>query len=69
MRHVVSGRHWYDHAAHKWVKAGAAVLQYISEHPHQRHFLGFPEADSFQVGEFLLSFILGRPNVLHLQVQ
>jgi len=53
VRHVVSGGYWRDPTTRKWANAGPSVLQYISEHPHQHHFLGFPDIKSNQAGKFL----------------
>ncbi|KAF8428888.1 hypothetical protein L210DRAFT_3327899, partial [Boletus edulis BED1] len=51
VKHIVTGGYWRDPTTRRWVNAGPTVLRYISEHPHQRRFLGFPEIKSFQAAQ------------------
>jgi len=40
VKHIATGRYWYDPTVKKWVCAGVQVLCYLDEHPEQARLLG-----------------------------
>ncbi|KAG2132739.1 uncharacterized protein EDB93DRAFT_1255149 [Suillus bovinus] len=42
LKHVTTGGFWMESKSKRWVHAAPGVLNYISDHPEQRHLLGVP---------------------------
>ncbi|KAG1765890.1 hypothetical protein EV702DRAFT_1283028 [Suillus placidus] len=40
--HIATGGFWMESKSKRWVHAASGVLNYISDHPEQRHLLGVP---------------------------
>ncbi|KAG2130585.1 hypothetical protein BD769DRAFT_1297329, partial [Suillus cothurnatus] len=44
MKHITTGRYWYDPTVKTWVRGGEMVLGYCDEHPEQGRLLGIPNS-------------------------
>ncbi|KAG1871493.1 hypothetical protein F4604DRAFT_1681597 [Suillus subluteus] len=49
IKHIVTGRYWYDNKVSKWVWGGVQILGYLDEHPEQAQLLGFWESSDFSL--------------------
>ena len=61
VKHIVTGGYWKDLTTGKWVRAGADVLNYMDEHPEQRHLIGLPANTPKTIGKW-------HSNRLHLDI-
>lgn len=41
VKHIVTGGFWVDPKTKRWVSAGKDIIDYMDNHPNQRHLLGF----------------------------